>query len=344
MRLRLNGFQDSLRKINNLRIFSGKSPAACYRTPVVNVAAIVCKSRFAAVLLSAIVAAPAGAAEPAKSSELTAPAIDPKILKLLSGTPSRTDAIPAIRLANISTRLAVGSGDNVLIAGFTVTGSQPKKILIRALGPFLPVSENLADPTLELHDASGTIAANDNWRDSQEAELKATTIPPSNDYDSAIVKTLNPGAYTAILAGKGGTTGVGLVEVYDLDSTVDSKLVNIATRGFVDIGDNVLIAGTIVIGNGTTTVLFRALGPSVPVPNAVQDPTLELHDGQGVTIATNDNWQDTQRDAIIQTTLPPSDPRESAILRDLAPGAYTAVVRGKNNGTGVALVEAYQLK
>jgi hypothetical protein len=252
---------------------------------------------------------------------------------------------PAVHLANISTRLAVGTGDNVLIAGFIVTGTQPKRILLRALGPLLPVSENLADPTLELHDSSGAIvAANDNWRDTQQDELQATTIQPSSDYDSAIVRNLNPGAYTAVLAGKRGTKGVGLVEVYDLDLTVDSKLANIATRGFVDRGDNVLIGGTIVIGSGSTTVLFRALGPSVPgVPNALQDTTLELHDGQGSTIASNDNWQDSQAAEIQATTIPPPDPREAAIIRQLTPGAYTAIVRGKNNTTGVALIEAYQI-
>ncbi|MEY2490439.1 MAG: hypothetical protein QOC70_2381 [Verrucomicrobiota bacterium] len=252
---------------------------------------------------------------------------------------------PPVRLANISTRLAVGTGDNVLIAGFIVTGSQPKRVLLRGLGPLLPVSENLTDPTLELHDSSGAIvAANDNWRDTQQDELQATTIQPSNDYDSAIVKSLNPGAYTVILAGKGGITGVGLAEVYDLDLTVDSKLANIATRGFVDRGNNVLIGGTIVIGNGSTRVLFRALGPSVPgVPNALQDTTLELHDGQGSLIASNDNWQDTQAAEIQATTIPPPDPREAAILHQLTPGAYTAIVRGKNNTVGVALVEAYQI-
>jgi hypothetical protein len=251
---------------------------------------------------------------------------------------------PAIQLVNISTRLAVGGGDSVLIAGFIITGTQPKKVMIRALGPLLPVNENLADPTLELHDSTGAlVAGNDNWRDTQQDELKATTIPPSNDYESSIVRSLQPDAYTAVVAGKGGTTGVGLVEVYDLDANADSKLANIATRGRVDQGDNVLIAGTIIGGNGTTTVLFRALGPSTGIPNRLDDPTLELHDGQGGTVATNDNWQDTQKDAIKATTIPPSDPKESAILQSLTPGAYTAVVRGKNNTTGVGVIEAYQI-
>jgi hypothetical protein len=243
--------------------------------------------------------------------------------------------------------LAVGTGSNVLIAGFIITGTQPKKVIIRGLGPTLPVLANLADPVLELHDSSGALtAATDNWRDTQENELKATTIPPRNDYESAIVKVLSPGAYTAILAGKGDTTGVGIVEVYDLDGAVDSKLANIATRGFVDKGDSVLIGGTIVLGTGTTNVLFRAIGPSlagVGIANPLQDPTLELHDGQGAIIATNDNWQDTQAADIQNTGIAPSNPLEAAILHQLSPGAYTAVVRGKNNGTGVGLIEAYQI-
>jgi hypothetical protein len=259
--------------------------------------------------------------------------------------PTSVGGVPPVHLANISTRLAVGTGNNVLIAGFIVTGTQPKRIIVRGIGPSLPVNENLADPTLELHESSGAVTANENWRDTQQDELKATTIPPSNDYESAIVKSLTPGNYTAVLAGKGGTTGVGVVEVYDLDLTVDSKLANISTRGFVDQGYNVLIAGTIVVGNGTTNVLFRAIGPSLPgIPNAVQDPTLELHDGNGGLLDSNDNWVDSpNKQAIIDSTIPPSDPREAAILYQLTPGNYTAIVRGKNNTTGVSVVEAYQL-
>jgi len=307
-------------------------------------AAFVRKSGLLAIALFAFFADVSGSKTPESSSASRQASVDPKAVKLLAAGPSTPDAAPPVQLANISTRLAVGSGDSVLIAGFTITGTQPKKIMLRALGPLLPVLENLSDPTLELHDSTGaTVAANDNWRDTQQAEVKATTIPPVNDYESSIVKSLSPGAYTAVLAGKGATTGVGVVEVYDLDTSVDSKLANIATRGRVDQGDNVLIAGTIVVGSGSTTVLFRALGPSTGISNALQDPTLELHDGQGGIVATNDNWQDTQKDAIQATTIPPSDPRESAILQPLTPGAYTAVVRGKNNTTGVALVDAYQL-
>lgn len=306
-------------------------------------ASLVRKSGILTAALFALFAEPSRSETPDASPAPRKAFVDPRAVKLLAKAPSTPDAPPPVHLANISTRLAVGTGDNVLIAGFTITGSQPKKIMLRALGPLLPVLENLADPTLELHDSSGTVAANDNWRDTQQDEVKATTIPPSNDYESSIVKSLSPGAYTAVLAGKGATTGVAVVEVYDLDLTVDSKLANIATRGRVDQGDNVLIAGTIVVGSGSTTVLFRALGPSTGIPGALQDPTLKLHDGQGGIVATNDNWEDTQKDAIQQTTIPPGNPNESAILQSLSPGAYTAVVKGKNGTTGVAVIDAYQL-
>ena len=254
---------------------------------------------------------------------------------------------PPIRLANISTRLAVGTGGNVLIGGFIIDGSQPKKVLLRGLGPSLPVNANLADPVLELHQGNDTLATTDNWRDTQQDEVQATIFSPRSDYEAVMIKTLTPGAYTVILSGKGQTTGVALVEVYDLDGTVDSKLANIATRGFVSTGDNVLIGGTIVVGNGTTDVLFRAIGPSlIPfgIGNAVQDTTLELFNGQGSRIATNDDWQDTQKTEIEATKIAPTDPREAAILRSLSPGNYTAIVRGKNNTSGVGLIEAYQVK
>ena len=309
-----------------------------------NAAAFIRITIFSVITIWGLVAEVGRAETPEASPAPRKAFVDPKALKLITSAPATPDAPPPVHLANISTRLAVGSGDNVLIAGFTITGSQSKKIMLRALGPLLPVNENLSDPTLELHDSSGsTVAVNDNWRDTQQDEVKATTIPPANDYESSIVKSLTPGAYTAVLAGKGATTGVGVVEVYDLDLTVDSKLANISTRGRVDQGDNVLIAGTIVLGNGTTTVLFRALGPSLPIANKLEDPTLELHDGQGGIVATNDNWEDTQKAAIQQTTIPPSHPKEAAILTSLSPGGYTAVVKGKNNSTGVAVVDAYQL-
>jgi hypothetical protein len=255
------------------------------------------------------------------------------------------------RLLNISTRMQVLTDDEVLIGGFIVTGTGPKNVIVRGIGPSLTafgVPGALADPVLELHDAATTLATNDDWRDTQQSEIEATGLAPSDDHESAIVMSLDPGSYTAILAGTNQTTGVGLVEVYDLDQSVGSKLANISTRGFVDTGDNVMIGG-IIIGpsdTGDATVLMRAIGPSLAnfgVSDALQDPVLELHDGQGTTLTSNDDWQDTQGDEIEATGLAPSDPSESAILQSLAPGNYTAIVSGKNDTTGIALVEAYHL-
>jgi hypothetical protein len=251
-------------------------------------------------------------------------------------------------LGNISTRLRVETGDNVLIGGFIITGTQPKRIIVRAIGPslssFFPGA--LADPILELRNSSGgLIASNDNWRSDQEAEIIATTIPPSNDLESAIVATLpaNSSAYTAIVRGVNNGTGIGVVEAYDLDRTVDSKLANISTRGFVQTGDNVLIGGLIVLGQNPLRVIVRAIGPSLPLPGALGDPTLELHDGNGALVASNDNWRTDQEAEIIATGIPPTNDLESAIVQNLAPGNYTAIVRGVNNTIGVALVEAYGL-
>ncbi len=267
---------------------------------------------------------------------------------------------PTGQLLNISTRMEVLQGDEVLIGGFIVTGSDPKKVIVRGIGPSLPVNGPLADPTLELHQGNATLATNDNWKindqtgQSQEAEIQATTIPPKNDLESAIVATLNPGSYTAVLAGKNGGTGIGLVEVYDLAQGANSKLANISSRGFVDAGDNVMIGGLIAGGpsGGSVRVLVRAIGPSLTnsgVAGALGDPTLELHDGNGTTIASNDNWKtrpdgSSQQTEIEGTGIPPSNDLESALVRLLSPGNYTAVVRGVNGTTGVGLVEAYNLQ
>ncbi len=256
-------------------------------------------------------------------------------------------------VANISTRLSVGADPNVLIGGFIVTGNAPKRVIIRAIAPSLsvggvPVPGTLPDPTLELV-GPGLSVINDDWRASQEQEIIDSTVAPGDNRESALVATLNPGNYTAIVRGKNGTTGIGLVEVFDLgtaslDSSSSAKLANISTRGFVRTGDDVMIGGFIVIG-ATTRVIARAIGPDLTnrgVPGALQDTTLELVGANG-QIASNDDWESTQRQEIINTTVPPNDPRESAIVASLAPGNYTAVVRGKNSGTGVGLVEVYAL-
>jgi hypothetical protein len=258
---------------------------------------------------------------------------------------------------NISTRLDVQTGDSVGIGGFILAGVDPKKVLLRALGPSLVaagVPGALSDPTLQLHDHTGAIIAFDNdWKDSQQTEIQNTGLAPGDDHEAAIVQTLSPGAYTATVRGNGNTTGVGLIEVYDVDVNANSILANISTRGFAGTGDNVMISGEIIggglgaNGGGSVKVLIRGLGPSLAqfqVPNTLSDPTLELHDGNGAIIASNDNWKDTQQSAIQATGLAPSDDRESAILTILTKGGYTAILRGKNNTTGIALIEAYKVQ
>jgi hypothetical protein len=254
--------------------------------------------------------------------------------------------VVAPTLGNISTRLLAGTGDNVLIGGFIVTGTQPKKVILRAIGPSLPVPGAMTDPTLELHDSTqAVIATNDNWQDSPDKQaIIDSTIPPTNDSESAIVMTLDPGPYTAVVQGANGGTGVALVEIYDLDQAADSKLGNLSTRGLVQTDDNVMIGGVIVLGTEPTNSIIRAIGPSLPLANTLDDPTLELHDSNGAIIASDDNWKDTQETEIEASGLAPTDDFESAIAATLTPGAYTAIVRGNNNTTGLALVEAYQLE
>jgi uncharacterized protein GlcG (DUF336 family) len=254
-------------------------------------------------------------------------------------------------LANISSRLNVGTNDNVLIAGFIITGPSPKKILIRGLGPSLAqfhISNVLTDPVLELHKPNGGVVTNDDWRSTQLLDIQATGIPPANNLESAIVATLAPGAYTAIVNGRNGATGIGLVEVYDLSPGSDSVLTNISTRGFVGKRDNVLIGGFILSGStGSAKVTIRALGPSLVqrgVNNALTDPTLELHNANGALVIADDNWNDAQGVELQSIALAPSDFREAATTGLLTPGAYTAIVRGKNEETGIGLIEIYCLR
>jgi hypothetical protein len=234
-----------------------------------------------------------------------------------------------------------------MIGGFIITGTQPKTVIIRGIGPSLPLAGALTDPVIELHDSTGELlAANDNWRDGTYQQQVANALPPTNDLESALWGVINPGAYTVVVRGNNDAAGIGLFEVYDLDQAADSKMGNISTRGFVGAGNDVMIGGTIIMGGGPARVLFRAIGPSLAnfgVSNALEDPFLELHDGNGALIATNPNWRDTQEAEITATGLAPSNNLESAMVRDLAPGSYTAIVRGTNNTTGVALVEVYNL-
>lgn len=260
---------------------------------------------------------------------------------------------PMPTLLNISTRMNVQTGDKVLIAGFIITGTEQKTVMVRGMGPSLPVAGPLADPVIEVHGPSGELlGTNDNWKQAATSQqIRDSGLAPANDLESALWGIINPGVYTVILSGKNGGTGIGSVEVYDLDEAADSRLANISTRGFVDIGDNVMIGGVIVgdgSPNGVVKVVVRALGPSIPVNGALANPTLELHDENGNAIAFNDDWKtrpdgSSQQAEIEATTLQPSKDLESALVRTLAPGSYTAIVRGSNSTTGIGLVEFYHL-
>lgn len=258
---------------------------------------------------------------------------------------------PPGKTLNISTRLSVGTGANVSIAGFIITGSTSKKVIIRGIGPSLAdygVIAPLSDPALALYNQSGALlAANDNWKESQRSEIEATTLAPKSNLEAAIVYTLEPGNYTAVLTGTKGSTGIGLVEVYDLDSGSSSALANVSTRGFVGIGDSAMIGGFIVGSGSSPVVVVRAIGPSLQnfgVAGALLNPTMELHNSDGALVAFNDNWRTSQLEAIKATVLTPTDDRESTIVASLQPGSYTIVVRGKDDTTGVALVEAYRIE
>jgi hypothetical protein len=246
----------------------------------------------------------------------------------------------------------VGTGDNVGIGGFIIRGQTPKHVLIRAIGPSLQklgVPNSLADPVLELY-ASGPspFAVNNNWRDTQEGQIKATGIPPTNDLEAAIDTTLTPGNYTAIVRGNNGGTGVALVEVYDLNQSA-GKLANISTRALVGTGDNITIAG-FILGNQDcdASIVIRGLGPSLSssgINNPLPNPALELRDGNGVLLVANNDWQDNpvQAAMLVAAGLAPSDSRESGIAVTLPPGSYTALLSGENNSTGIGLVEVYNL-
>jgi N-acetylneuraminic acid mutarotase len=272
------------------------------------------------------------------------------------------------QLGNISTRAFVQTGDNVVIGGFMVEGTQPKRVIIRAIGPELTqygVPNILADPTLELHDGTGAlIASNDNWQHTiiggiitgdQRGDIRNSGHAPGDGRESAIIAELTAGNYTAILRGVNNMTGVALVEVYDLSTNSNSILANISTRAFVQTGDDVMIGGFIVAGGVSKRVILRAIGPELTqygVPNALADPTLELHDGTGALIASNDNWARTiiggiitanQLRDLLDSGYAPTDLNESAIIADLPAGHYTAIVRGVSSTTGVALVEVYDL-
>jgi hypothetical protein len=250
--------------------------------------------------------------------------------------------------------MQVDTGSNVLIAGFIVTGSAQKDIVARGVGPSLTgagVTGALADPTLELHDSnSALIATNDDWQSdpTQAALITAAGLALQNPKESGIAVTLQPSSYTAVLAGKNQTTGVGLVEVYDISHAASSQLANISTRGFVLTGNNVMIGGFILGGNSNTHVVVRGIGPSLAqfgLSPVLADPTLELHDSNGATLVVNDDWQDDPASASQLTAigLAPQDIKESGIYLSLPPGAFTAILAGKGGGTGIGLVEVYNV-
>jgi hypothetical protein len=281
-------------------------------------------------------------------------------------SPPPTGATPvsppthADHLLNIATRLRVEPGDHNVIAGFIVTGSEPKKVIVRGLGPSLAqfnVPGVLADPNLTLtrsdvpfNDPRAFVGFNDNWKSDQRTEIESTGVPPSNDLESALVRTLEPGFYTAVLRGNGSGAGVGLIEVYDLSANSNSLLANISTRGFVGTGDNVMIAGFIVGGNGKggTTVVVRGIGPSLSsfdIPDAMSDPAFDVYNANGTVLADCNDWSTTSgADLVRAAGLAPDNFREAAVYLSLAPGNYTAVLRGVNPSmVGVAVVEVYDV-
>lgn len=299
-------------------------------------------------------ATPTASATPGSSATPT-----PSATPGSSGTPTpgsspSPSATTGNTLANLSTRGVVETGENVLIGGFIVQGSGSKRVIIRAIGPSLQnagVNGALTDPTLTLFDSHGTpLASNDNWGDSaQKQQIIDTQIAPSDPRESAILEALSPANYTAVVSGVDGSTGIALVEVYDLDSKGSSKLVNLSTRGHVQTGNGVLIGGFIVGGQSSEKLVFRAIGPSLaranpPIADALADPVLELHNAQGALIFSNDNWTESpQKQQFIDLGIAPTDQKESAILATLAPGNYTAVVSGGNGSSGIALVEVYNV-
>ena len=264
-------------------------------------------------------------------------------------------APPAAQTVNLSTRMRILTGDKVGIGGFIITGEAPKRVLIRALGPSLASfnisSTLLADPTITLHGPAGfTPVVNDSWKSSQEIEIAATGLAPGTEHEPALIATLEPGNYTAVLSGTNGGIGTGILEIYDLDFAADSKLANISTRAFVGVGDDILIAG-FTVGNASNVdnIIVRALGPSLTASvtgQALLDPTLEVRNANGANLIANDNWwQSPQNSEITGAGLAPLFGHESAVAITLGPGAYTALLSAapdrSPNPPGVGLVEVY---
>jgi hypothetical protein len=241
-----------------------------------------------------------------------------------------------------------------MIAGFIIAGNSSKPVVLRGIGPSLlafGISDALLDPVLDLRGSNGSlILSNDNWKDTQRSQIEGGPLQPGDDRESVIVATLQPGAYTVALTGKDNTTGVGLVEVYDNNQAVDSQLANISTRGFVQADASVMIGGFILGGHpNSTKIVLRGIGPSLSqfgLNNVLADPTLELHDGNGALLVSNDNWGDDSASAAQLTSngLGLQNPKESGIFAVLPPGQFTAILAGKDGGIGLGLIEVYNLK
>jgi hypothetical protein len=245
--------------------------------------------------------------------------------------------------------MRVQTGDNVGIGGIIISGTQPKTVLVRGIGPSLPVPGALADPVIEVHGSAGELlATNDNWNDAlTRQQIIDSGLAPTNDLESALWGIINPGAYTVVVRGKNDTSGIGLFEVYDLDHAPNSKLANISTRAFVSTGDDIVIAG-FILGNssGQGRIVVRGIGPSLTafgVLGALANPTLELRDNNGALVRGNNDWQDdpAQATELAAAGLAPTNLLESGIAATLPPGLYTALLAGSNNGTGVGVVEVY---
>jgi hypothetical protein len=256
-------------------------------------------------------------------------------------------------LLNLSTRTSVGTGENVLIGSFTITGTAPMPVIIRAIGPSMSgaVLNVLLDPMLDLFKVDNKgggwdrrpFQSADDWRNAQELETEATRLAPTNDYEAAIIVKLAPGSYSAVVRGYAHSSGMALIDVHGARTSV-SRLTQLSSRGHVQTGDEVLIGGFTV--SGDTRILLRAIGPTLgkrQIADPLSDTTLELRDANGLLLEANDDWRSDNEQAIRATGLAPTDYRESAILRTLPSGIYTAIVRGKDNKTGIALVEVYRL-
>jgi uncharacterized delta-60 repeat protein len=291
-------------------------------------------------------------------------AVNPASTPTPTPTPTPTTGL----VGNVSTRLPVGTDDNVLIEGFIVQGpaGSAKKIIVRAIGPSLApfgITDALANPTLEIHDANNAnaiVASNDDWgitqlggliTADQSAEIAASGFAPGNDLESAIIANLAPGSYTAVVRGLGNTVGTGVVDAFDLSAASPARLANIATRGLIQPGDKLMIAG-FIIQNGPVRAVVRAIGPSLSafgITNALADTTLQLRDGNGAIVVENDDWKvrtdgSSQQAELEATGLQPTNDLEAAFVTTLQPGQYTAQVRGKPETTGIGVVQVYFLQ